>query len=44
MYKDKTTIVKKEIDEYMPRTFDFIKSKVIKNEIIMIKRKSKFIK
>ena len=38
MDKDKTRIIKNEIDENILRIFDFIKSKLIKKVIIVIKR------
>ena len=38
MDKDKTRIIKNEIDENILRIFDFIKSKLMKKVIIVIKR------
>lgn len=38
MDKDKTRIKKNEIDKYILRIFDFIKSKLMKKVIIVIKR------
>ena len=38
MDKDKTRIIKNEIDKYILRIFDFIKSKLMKKVIIVIKR------